>query len=70
MEAALAAGCGAAWLAAEITSWTGIGGLTGGAIATLLALGSAGVWLRDWNNAGVGLHFLYYPPSMWCWPRP
>lgn len=70
VERALAAGCGAAWLAAEITSWTGIGGLTGGAIAALLALGEGGLWLCDWNDAGVGLHFLYFPPGMWCWPRP
>lgn len=37
VEAALAVG--AAWLAAEITSWTGIGGITGGGIVALLALG-------------------------------
>jgi hypothetical protein len=64
----LAAGSGAAWVAAELTSWTGVGGLSGGAIAALLALGAAAIHLCDWNGRGVGFHLSYIGVG-WCWAR-
>ncbi|AEV86070.1 Wall-associated protein [Actinoplanes sp. SE50] len=66
-----AAGSGVAWAAAELTSWTGIGGVTGGAIAALLAAMGGGIWLCDWNDRGVGFHYTYpwYGGAFWCWAR-
>ena len=68
LEAAIATGSGAAWVAAELTSWTGIGGLSAGAIAALLALTGGAVWLCDWNGRGINFEHVWGGPS-WCWPR-
>ncbi|MFI5933073.1 DNRLRE domain-containing protein [Actinoplanes sp. NPDC051494] len=67
----LAAGSGIAWVAAELTSWTGIGGLTGGAIAALMAAMGGAIWACDWHDRGVGFHYTYpwYGGGFWCWPR-
>ncbi len=64
----VAAGSGAAWVAAELTSWTGVGGLSGGAIAALLSLGAAGINACNWNDRGVGFHLAYVGVA-WCWAR-
>jgi hypothetical protein len=64
----LFAGSGAAWVAAEVTSWTGVGGLSGGAIAAILALGGALIALRDLNGRGIVLLSGIIPPSG-CLPR-
>lgn len=67
LEAALATGSGASWVAAEVTSWTGIGGLTAGAIAAILAATGGIVWLCDWNGRGINIEESWW--GSWCWPR-
>lgn len=70
LVAGVAAGSGAAWVAAELTAWTGIGGLSGGAIAALLALGAGGILVCDWNDNGINIHIATIPTVVvWCWPR-
>lgn len=67
----LTAGAGISAIAAEVTSWTGVGGLSGGAIAGIIALGSAGLDLCNWNGNGITLNVPYTAPAApsWCWPR-
>lgn len=68
LQAIVDTGAGAAWVAAELTSWTGIGGLSASAIAALLALTGGIVWLCDWNDRGINFEHVWGGPS-WCWPR-
>jgi len=68
LEALVATGSGASWVAAELTSWTGIGGLGAGAIAALLAATGGVIWLFDWNNNAINFECLYVGES-WVWAR-
>jgi uncharacterized protein YraI len=69
LEALIAAGAGIAAVAAELTSWTGIGGVSGAGIAALLALGAGAIHLCDWRENGVNFHVTYFPQAAACWPR-
>lgn len=64
----IAGGAATVTLVAAVTSWTGIGGLSAGAIAALLAIGAAAIKLCDWNGRGVSFHLAWIGPS-WCWAR-
>ena len=57
--------------AAALTSWTGVGGLSGGAIAALFGLGAGALKICNWNDRGVGIHLerLTTIPLSWCWAR-
>lgn len=68
LRAILATGGGIAAVAAALTSWTGVGGISGGAIAAILAFGSAALWLCDWHDRGVTLN-AYIIGGVTCWPR-
>jgi RHS repeat-associated protein len=68
LEAMFAFGSGAAWTAAEVTAWTGVGGLTGGAIAAILAAAAGGLWLCDWNGRGVQIEITRIGVPL-CLPR-
>ncbi|MBW3086272.1 hypothetical protein KEM60_02484 [Austwickia sp. TVS 96-490-7B] len=69
LAASLALGTGAAALTAELTSWTGIGALSGGAIAAILAIRSAGAWPCERDN-GMGIHLAFRPVTVTgCWPQ-
>jgi hypothetical protein len=64
----LGAGATGSAVAAEFTAWTGIGGLSGGAIAAILGLGAAGAQLCNWKDNGITLN-APYTGAAWCWPR-
>lgn len=69
LQGLLYGGAAAAAIAAEFTSWTGIGGLTGGMIAAILgAAGWAVSYVCDWNGRGVNFEHIKGGPT-WCWPR-
>lgn len=64
----LEGGAGASVIAAQLTSWTGIGELSGDAIAGILVIGAVGVRECNWNGRGIGIHWAPFTGA-WCWPR-
>ena len=56
---ALATGSGAAWLAAELTSPTVIGGISFGVIAAAMALSAGAVGGLNWLKRSKGVSFNY-----------
>ena len=68
MIAAVTAGAGVATVAGLLTSWTGIGGISAGAIASILAAG-AGI-LSVCAAAGKGMILnLAWTGLPWCWSQ-
>lgn len=59
-------GSGVAWVAAEVTAWTGVGALAGGAVAAILALGGALIQLCDLRGQGIVLLSGIIPPRGAC----
>ncbi|WP_456819347.1 hypothetical protein [Cellulomonas sp. URHB0016] len=71
LQAALAGGATAAGTAALLTSWTGIGGMSGGAITAVLGIGAGVLTACNWNGNGINIHaeWLTVFPASWCWAR-
>ena len=70
LAAVITVGAAASTVAALVTSWTGIGGLSAGGIAAILALGVSVIKACDWNDRGIGMHLEWVTvPLSWCWAR-
>lgn len=62
------AGAGAAAIAAEFTSWTGIGGVTAGMIGAILGAIGAFLGVCNWNGRGINFEHVW-GGATWCWAR-
>ncbi|PWC05589.1 hypothetical protein [Agromyces badenianii] len=66
--ASVGGGASVAVIAGLLTSWTGIGGISAGAIAAVLGLGTAFLSICAAPGNGMGLN-LAYTGTPWCWTQ-